>query len=433
MAAALKHLQTARRLLACEGFLTSGYAKPIISCIAELCLIVQVSLPFPFTSLCLDRTAETVDDNISTAGPLHELQRLLDIVCSNPWINFAIWSPMSRDEANIGREELQGFHQKLEDWEATSVHIFKVSDRELSSFRDSATRQPDPCLWPSPPESKEPQCSETALAAILYHCYMGRILWMLSSKSGDSERDRAAACFHAYQILCLSNGIIKATSGIQSCQCRFLSHNAVKISLIPVLYFATRFSFTSTWQHLIIKQLYCLGQEGLYDGASFARTLECAPLFDTHARRTSMMASHSNASDNAFDPDWSSTMQVLIRSAEGTDHVAYYLRKGAESGSPTEGALRVKRHIIGKACWTDTQHACSSDILLHFFGPEDPINTDFTEMKIGGDCIYTYIASQEPLALEWATQLGKEASSPHGYFEHLAGLLKLHQVANGRG
>lgn len=422
-AAALQHLKTARRLLIREGFETLRYAKPLVSCIAELGLMVQVSLPFPFTSLSLDRTACTVEGNDSIVGPLRELRQLLDIVCSDSWINFAIWSPMSRAEANVGLKELQNLRHQLSTWKATSEHTFRVANSEAFFFGDSANLQPDPKLLPIPPESQEPQCPETALTAVLYHCYMGRILSMSSSKSAEFEADRAAAGFHAYQILCLSDGIIKASSGIQSCQCQFLSHNAVKIALIPSLYLATQFSFMPSWQHVFIEQLHCLGPEGLCSGASFARTLECAPIFEMHARRSSAMGSLTSTSNNALDPGRSRIVHILIRSAEGNSCVAYYVRRGRRrTGSGTEGASWARSEIIGTAHWTDTHLSGSSDISLQFFGPNDPSNADFAG-ESAGNCIYTHIASQEPIALDWTARLGREASSPHGYFEYLAGLI----------
>jgi hypothetical protein len=389
------------------------HGEPLACCVSELGLVVQIILPlplatFPFVGAATPTPAPYSSDGFGASS--HDLRHLLDLICAHRWINVAIWSCLCNTEDRLSHQTLINFQSDLLNWRTRATSTFEDYDEDPSLAEPALSL----ASLPFPPKPQSFSSMDAALAAAIFHCYMGRTMVMASLATGGDEACETAAVLHLYHILRIVQGIDEEKSKQKF---EYMPCNAVKMGFIPILFLGSQFSYDSRWLQFIIDKLMSIGQEGLFDGEAFANVLQPLALFQGHAKKLQACESVNEKLKSAFSLQ-SRVIAVLIPSPEEKRAVAYYVRALEPNPQSIARGKRKVVQIVGRARWeSSADNTTSKSVSMEFFDPGHPIN-----QTLGENCLYIQLASQEPIAQEWETLLGSDAMGPHGYFTHLATL-----------
>lgn len=391
--------------------------EPLFDCVDELGLVAQIVLPLGKLSFTAYRDAASIDHAVkkcSTAA--EEMKQLFAFISAHKSINKAIWTPLSKAEAEIDPQVLLKFQADLLRWKTESTHTFQVcrestkSDPPVScsfdrSFLENYTIPPKPHHFPD---------MDSALAAALFNCYMGRTMWMISKTTGGDESCEITAYWYTYHNLQIIEGVWREDDDRKLEERQYLPCNAIKIGFIPLLYLSAHICYDSTWQQYITAKLYSLSQEGLYNGEAYAIALESLALFQSHVDRTSASKVHDTdrTTRSPAKARSSTIVPILIPDTNGQDFVAYYLwavDSGADGRStPIE--------IVGRARWNKSSDSTSRNLSIEFFQNTHPISKGLSNSSV-----YEYLASQEPIAQRWESIAHTRAYGSDGSSSILAG------------
>jgi hypothetical protein len=377
-------------------------------------LTVQISLPLPFVNFPFRTVVSPPSPRSSRlVGPRtsrQELQQLTDIICAHRRINISIWSSLCSTEETLTYQSLLEFQDSLLEWKAQAICTFQNYD-DFPSLGDSTVScsslhiPPNPQLFTS---------LDAALAAAIFHCYMGRSFCMMSMIAGVSEGCERAAVLHAYHNLRIIQGV---ETEITSRERQLYSRNTVKIGFIPLLFLGAQFCLNSTWRDFTIDKIQSIGQEGLYNGETFARALQSLGQFQAHAQKLDAMHSTSNAqtSRNLEVSVRFNVVAVLIPGTEENSAVAYYVRALIDKPQNIAEVRRKYVQVVGRARWSRSTSATSTNVSMELFDADHHINQGLRD-----HCLYFQLAANEPIARDWESMLGPESLGHHGYFVRMA-------------
>jgi len=371
--------------------------EPLIDCVNELIFNAQIVLPLP--ELGFNKVIDLVSINRefkTCASAAQELQQLLKFISAHREINQAIWTPLSNTEDDLNPQVLAEFQTDLLRWKTESKFTF-LACRESTepSYPDISTME-----WSSiqaytfPPKPHNFPDMDSALAAVLFNCYMGRTMWMISRSSNDDEGCQLAAYWYAYHNLQIVEGIWEDKDDRRLEDRKYLPCNAVKIGLTPLLFLSAHFSYDSTWRQWIKGKLYSIGSEGLYNGEAYAASLESLNMFQSHVDRNLPLQSEQLqlGFGIASKPMSSSLVPIIIPDTKGQTFVTYYARA---LGSKNPGE-RTPCEIVGRARWSTTSEDTTTNLSIEFFSRSHAINQGLPD-----GCIYQQLAMHEPIAQEW--------------------------------
>jgi hypothetical protein len=416
--AAFRHFRIAQSYLdeASPSLLPNN--EPLSTCISELGLVVQIVLPIPLLKFPLLKAAgpiPTLCRSDSVQGSTQDLQQLLSLICAHRKINIAVWSNLCNTEDHLRHQTLVDFQSSLLRWKAQSVTTFREY-HEISDFSESCESLRELSI---PPKAQSFPSMDAALAASIFHCYMGRTMCMISMVAGGDTASEHAAMLHAYHNMCIVQGIEQEMKEHGFNERQYFPCNAVKIGFVPLLFLSSQFLYDSTWLQFTIDKLMSIGQEGLYDGEALASALQSLALFQAHALKfpgLEHIDDNSNHSSSVPSLRFNITT-IFIPGPEAKNAIAYYAR--ALNGNPEDipSDRRKLVQIVGRARWENTGTNSSTTVTMEFFNPDHSMNQGLKER-----CLYLQLASNEPIAQEWETLLGTEALGHHGYFVQMAAL-----------
>jgi hypothetical protein len=416
--AAFRHLRSAQSYLDEATPSLVPNSEPLSTCITELGLLVQIILPLPLVKLSplktsgLDPTTRSMD---SPRGSAHELQQLLSLICAHQKINVVVWASLCYTEDTLSHQTLAEFQSSLLRWKAQSLNTFRDYHETPGYFESTESLS----KLPIPPKAQSFASTDAALAASIFHCYMGRTMCLMSMATGGDEACEHSAVLHAYHNLCIVQGIEQEKKERGFNERRYFPCNAVKIGFIPLLFLGSQFCYDSTWLQFTIDKLMSIGQEGPHNGEILANALQSLSLFQAHAQKIRGLepVDETQKAGHSVHSLRFNVITILIPSPEEKKAVAYYVRalRFNLRDIPLDRSKVVQ--IVGRARWEDTALNASTSVTMEFFGPDHSMNQGLRER-----CVYLQLASHEPIAQEWETILGTEALGHHGYFVHLAAL-----------
>jgi len=380
--------------------------EPLTACVNELIFNTQIVLPLPDLGFSSVSNSVSVDHGFKKcASAAQELQQLLDFISAHHDINKAIWMPLSDAEDSFDLQVLAEFQTDLLRWKTESTYTFMAcrdsiepSCPDISTLEWSAIQE-----YTFPPKPHSFPDMDSALAAALFNCYMGRTMWMISKGSNDDEGCQLGAYWYAYHNLQIVEGIWQDKDDRRLEERIYLPCNAVKIGLTPLLFLSAHFSYDSSWRQWIQDKLYSIGSEGLYNGQAYAASLESLNMFQSYVDRNFPLPS------DQFQPGFgslpkpvaSSLVPIIIPDTKGRTFVTYYAR----ALSPKVPGGRTPSEIVGRARWSSLSEDTSTNLSIEFFARSHAIN-----QRLSGGCVYEQLAMHEPIVQEW-----KSCSNRSGY------------------
>ncbi|KAL9050582.1 MAG: hypothetical protein Q9162_006540 [Coniocarpon cinnabarinum] len=400
-AAAFSHLKTVKmQFLAAQEIIQNISAdKALRTPIRRLDLMAKSLLPQLVAPMEPAVPVATIasDEYHGSNTVAGEKEALTAIVSEDDFLYVAIWKQFSGwTMADVAQDQLHALIKKLNRWRSKADLTFARSGEgsifEENEYRHVNHRESLQQL-PIPPARRTFQSHDAAMAAALYHCYMTRVMRMLSSLYQDQEHiTELSAYIHLYELLRITAGILGGLMDQGPQQSFYVPRESINVSLSALLFLASHCSYSAAWQDWIASALQLIGVEGLNNATAYAKTLDILGIIADRpesAWARSELAKNSHHSYSPVGHVADRLIPILSVDLSTRGFTAYYVFEHIP--------YRDRKYIVATASWV-----CGDDVTvmqntdIQFYDSGSHINTQLSD-----GCVYCFIGNNDPVGIAW--------------------------------
>lgn len=352
----------------------------IESNIRNLAQMFRIILPFPRLRLPIPQswspspaisvlTPSSGSTATNMVPPSLMLQNLLDFLSNNPEIEELIWNPLTPYQRSVSPDKIYAFQAELRDWKNSHSHILPEFELEhkISTLVDFSWNVIDELAIP--PRLSPPISPQMTIIAALYNFYMARTMWALSLAELDPERYEVYSHLYFYEVMQLVASLTQGSGSSKGQITNYIARETLGIGLIPILYFTGQCSPKPSWLKWTMEKLNQIGQEGIFRGRDFAKSLNGLFTFEMCNSIESPLLL------DRFPSPAARVIVALIPAEDGRRFAAYY-------GSPTPKTEGVGDDLfsyypLGRAHWSSVIGEESRKPDVEFFKSDQMVGTQF--------------------------------------------------------
>jgi hypothetical protein len=350
------------------------------SSIRNLALMFRVILPFPNLRLPVPQShspsptlSVLTPSSTSTANtiipPSIMLQRLLDFVSDSPDIEELIWNPLTPHQRSVSPDKIYTFQAEIRDWRNSNGHVLPQFESEatvstLSNFTWNVIDE-----LAIPPQLSSPLSPQMSIVAALYNFYMARTMWALSLLGHDSDRYEIYAYLYFYEVMQLAASLTEGLGAPKGRNYSYIPRETLGLGFIPMLYFAGQCCPRPSWLRWTMEKLNQIGQEGLFRGRDFAKSLNGLFTFEMCNSVESPLLL------DRFPSPAARVIVVLIPAEDGRRFAAYYASPRPKNRGTGDGAFDY--YPLGHAHWSSVLGDELGKPDVEFYKSEHTLTTHF--------------------------------------------------------
>lgn len=322
--------------------------------------------PSPALSVLTPSSGSTATNMIP---PSFMLQQLLDFLSNNPDLEELVWNPLTPHQRLVSPDKIYAFQAEIRDWRNSHAHILPEFEAEhtISTLSDFSWNVIDELAIP--PRLSLPISPQMSMISALYNFYMARSMWALSLVELDSDRYEIYAYLHFYEVMQLVASLTEGLGSSKGQMDNYIPRETLGIGFIPILYFTGQCSPKPSWLRWTMEKLNQIGQEGLFRGRDFAKSLNGLFTFEMCNSIESPLLLDRFPSPSAR------VIVALIPAEDGRRFTAYYASPTHKNRGTGEDAFAY--YPLGHAQWSSVRGDELSKPDVEFYKSDLALTTQF--------------------------------------------------------